>query len=141
MKAQNKGITLSESLCYIVIFSLLIVVTSGYLIYVSKFNRQKENEEFYEIRFLEKVCNNIDDYKFINKEDLYVDVNNNEKLVLKGVVTNQIYFEYNYQTNVMFNGLLGRSLCFKALTLEFDVTNEYVYITNNTKNYHFVIEV
>ena len=90
---------------------------------------------------MEKVCNNIDDYKFINKEDLYVDVNNNEKLVLKGVVTKQIYFEYNYQTNVMFNGLLGRSLCFKTLTLEFDVTNEYVYITNNTKNYHFVIEV
>ena len=141
MKTKNKGITLSESLCYIVIFSLLITVTSGYLVYVTKFNRKLDNDEFYEIRFLEMVCNNINDTKFINDEDLYIYVNNSEKLILKGTLTKQIYLEYNYETRKMFNGILGRSINFKSLTLEFNVTNDYVYITNHLRNYHFVIEV
>lgn len=141
MKVSNKGITLSETLCYIVIFSLLLSVIGGYLVFISKYNIKSNSSREVELTFLETICNNIYDYKFVNEEDLFIETNNRQELILKGVNTNQVYLTYNYQTKEMYNGLLGRSLCFEDIVLEIKTTSDYVYITNSTNNYHFIIEV
>lgn len=141
MKIKNKGLTLSEMLCYIVIFSMLLSIITGFLLYIYDFNHDINTTEFEEVLFLEKLVTNIKDYKILNKEDIYIDVNNEESIVIKGVNTNQIYLSYNIKSNEMYNGLISKKIVFETLSLNFLFEENYILITNLNDNYHFLIEV
>lgn len=141
MKTHNKGMTLSELLCYIAVFSLLICVVSGYLIYVINASKDNKKVDFLEVLFIEDVCNNIKDYKKVYQEEIIVLSNNEEELVLVGEKTNQVYFKYQYQDRTMYNGLISKKMTFKKLVLQIEEYDNYFLITNENENYYYVIEV
>ena len=141
MKVSNKGITLSETLCYIIIFTLLIIVISSYSIYINKYYVKKDNTTVDEITFIETLCNNINDYKFINKEELFFYINNEEEIIIKGCQTEQVYLQYQYSNQKLYNGLLGKSIIINNLDIQFIIRNSYLLITNKTNNYYFIVEV
>lgn len=140
MKINHKGMTLSEVLCYIVIFSLLISIITGYLIYLFKFNNHHEINQFQEIMYLENTCNNIKDQKFINEEELKL-IKDEESIKILGQKTKLVYLEYNYQTKKMDNGIIGKSLIFQSYELQFILNEDFLIITNDLNNFYFVVEV
>lgn len=141
MKINNKGITLAEALCYIVVFSLLLTVITGYLLFLYNFNLQNNTSEFTEVMFLEKIATNIKDYKMINKEDIYIEKYDSNNLIIKGVNTNQTYLSYDFKKKKMYNGLISKDIVFETLKLEFFLKDNVLLIINEDNNYRFIVEV
>ena len=140
MKNKNLGLTLSEMLCYIVVFSLLITIISSYMIFIFKTKENKENKIYKEIMFIEDTIDDIKDYTFLNNDKVKL-VKENDKLKLISINTSQVLLVVDANSNMLYNGVESKEIVFENISIKVEVKSSYLSIKTSDLLFNFMIEV
>ena len=140
MKGLNKGITLTECLCYIVIFTLLSLEITVFTLVVTRSFNEHNNVQNNEILFIQDLITDIEDYIFVNDENLY-GVSNNAYFYLYTTNENRVLLTFNKIDNILFNEIEGKSLVIKQNSLNINIKNNYFHLKINDGNYNFILKV
>lgn len=140
MKNKNLGLTLSEMLCYIVVFSLLITIISSYMIFIFKTKENKENKIYKEIMFIEDTIDDIKDYTFLNNDKVKL-VKENDKLKLISINTSQVLLVVDANSNMIYNGVESKEIVFENISIKVEVKSSYLSIKTSDLLFNFMIEV
>lgn len=137
---SNRGITLTESLCYIVVFSIIILQLSSFLILVNKVKNDSNIRKVSEMLFIKDTFEEIHEEVFLNNEKIIVKESNNI-IYIYGKNHNELLLQYNRETNEFINGIEDKSIIIKQLDLEFIITDKYILFISNNGNYKRIIKV
>ena len=140
MKNKNLGLTLSEMLCYIVVFSLLITIISSYMIFIFKTKENKENKIYKEIMFIEDTIDDIKDYTFLNNDKVKL-IKENDKLKLISINTSQVLLVVDTNIKMIYNGVESKEIVFENISIKVEVKSSYLSIKTSDLLFNFMIEV
>ena len=138
MKKKNKGITLPEVLCYIVIFTMISLQVTSYIIVVNKYKSSTTKEKHDEILFVDDLLGDISDYLYLNDTTVYLK-ETEELLEAYAKNDNRLLFSYDKKTSLLRNEIEGRK---KEVKYCYMINKGYYLLINtNNLNYNFVLKV
>ena len=132
---KNKGIVLSEVLCYISIFSMIMLVVLSYTILINKSGNKKFIDKCLE---LQKLIYDIEDTMFLVQEDLYIKTENNV-IYLYGKNSDSLYLTLS--ENVIYSEVMQRTMEVGLLELEYFIENNFLVLRNSEKNITYVLNM
>lgn len=137
---NNRGITLPEVLCYIVLFTMISLQISTFMIIINKYKKSENNLKYDENLFIEDLIGGINDFTYLYNESLYT---TETKLYIRvySKRKNMLLLTYRKDGSKIINGLNGKTLEPRYNTYKLIVSENYVLINNEEKNYNFILEV
>ena len=137
-KTVNKGIVLSEILCYICIFSFILSVIISCLFMIEEFNK-KMKESYVDLSLeVQELIYQLDDTITEEQENLYV-VFSKELLQLYGVKTNKLYLTISEEE--LNSNVLNMIINIEKLNLTYSVNNKFIVLTNEKKDLIYIIDL
>lgn len=138
---KNKGFTISELLCYIVIFSTLLLQISTFTIIVVKYQKNTKKNVLDEVLLIEDIVTDISDEILISNEELIISVFNTQTIEIVTKSNNRVIFKFDFLNNIIFNGTNGNYYTLKYINLEFKKLEKSLIIKTTNEYYHFIIRV
>lgn len=132
----NKGIVLSEVLCYISVFSMLMLILFSYIFIVNNFKKDKEISLINKSLELQELLFDIEDSIFVARENLRV-VENEKEINLYGEDSNLLYL--SIRDNIYYSDVLQRNLDLSDLNFEYTLENKFIFITNKDRKFNYVL--